>query len=172
MHILISSILLFGSISVIAQQPCNDEGIMNTKGTWTKTADANVFPDPSFPKNQFAQATTRIDKMQKLLQASYPEPKGTDAAWYRSITGKPILSGGPVPYSLNSLFYAYFCNTYENKIEPGGETGTWFYIWANQLNNWFAEYIKYYVIQKQPVYLLQKKIGSLGAYPLFEGNYN
>lgn len=162
----------FLSNVVIAQQPCNDEGIMNTKGSWKKNADANVSPDPTFPKNQFPQVTSRIDKMQKLLLAAYPEPKGMEAEWYRGISGHPQVKTGPVPYALNSLFLAYFCNTYENKIEPGGETGTWFYIWANQLNNWFAEYIKYYIIQKQPVYLLQKKIGELSGYPLYEGKYN
>ena len=171
-NIFIGSTLLFLTNIVIAQEPCNDEGVMNTKGSWKKNPDANVFPDPAFPKSQLPQVTSRIDNMQKLLQAAYPEPKGMEAGWYRSITGNPTVKAGPVPYALNSLFIAYFCNTYEKKIEPGGETGTWFYVWTNQLNNWFAEYIKYYVIQKQPVYLLQKKIGEVRGYPLFEGNYN
>ena len=160
------------SMYSLAQQPCNDEGIMNTKGSWKKTSDANVFPDQSFPKNQFPQVNSRIDKMHKLLQTAYPEPKGIEANWYRSISGNPVVKAGAVPYQLQALFLAYFCNTYENKIESGGETGTWFYVWANQLNNWFAEYIKYYVIQKQPVYLLNKRIGELRGYPLYEGNYN
>ena len=158
--------------TVTAQQPCNDDGIMNTKGSWKKHNDANLFPDKNFPKNQFPQVNSRIDKMQKLLQAAYPEPKGIEAEWYRSISGNAEVKTGPVPFALNALFLAYYCNTYEKKIERGGETGTWFYLWANQLNNWFAEYIKYYVIQKQPVYLLQKRIGELRGYPLYEGNYN
>ncbi len=158
--------------TLTAQQPCNDETIMNTKGSWKKVSDANVFPDQNFPKNQFPQANNRIDKIQKLLQASYPEPGGIEAQWYRSISGEAAVKAGPVPYALNALFPAYFCNTYKNNIEAGGETGTWFYVWANQLNSWFAEFIKYYVIQKQPVYLLNKRIGELKGNPLFEGNYN
>lgn len=155
-----------------AQQPCNDDDVTNTKGSWKKVSDANPFPDQSFPKNQYPQVNSRIDKMQKLLQAAYPDPKGIEAEWYRSISGNPEVKAGLVPYALDALFLAYSCNTYENKIEPGGETGTWFYVWANQLSSWFAEFIKYYIIQKQPVYLLNKKIGALNGYPLYEGNYN
>lgn len=171
-HKLIGLALLVVTNTLIAQQPCNDEGIMNTKGSWKKKPDANVSPDPAFPKSQFPQVTSRIDKIQKLLQAAYPEPKGIEAEWYRSISGQAAVKEGPVPYALNALFLAYFCNTYENKIAPGGETGTWFYIWANQLNSWFADYVKFYVIQKQPVYLLHKRAGELKGYPVYEGNYN
>ncbi len=154
-----------------AQQPCNDDMIMNTKGSWKKVSDANPFPDQSFPKNQFPQATNRIDKMQKLLQAAYPEPKGIEAQWYRGISGDALIKEGPVPYELEALFLAYFCNTYEKKIELGGETGTWFYIWANQFN-WFAEYIKIYTIHKLPVFLLNKRAGTINGYPVYEGYNN
>ena len=163
-------------IASFAQQPCNDEVIMNTKGSWKKLNDANTFADPGFPKNQFPQANNRIDKMQMLLQAAYPDPNGMEAGWYRSISGQPVVKAGPFPYALQSLFLAYHCS-YENKIESEsetrkGETGTWLFVWANQLHSWFAEYIKIYIIQKQPVYLLPKKIGALNGYPLYEGNYN
>lgn len=156
--------------TVIAQQPCNDETIMSTKGHWEKHSDAIVFPDSSFPKSQFQQANNRIDKMQKILAAAYPNPKGIEAEWYPGITGNAAVKNGPVPYSLDALFLAYFCNG--KIIERGGETGTWFYIWANQVGGWFAEFEKYYRIQKQPVYLLQKKVGTLNGYPLYEGIYN
>ena len=156
--------------TVIAQQPCDDETIMNTKGHWEKRSDAIVFPDSSFSKNQFPQANNRIDKMQKLLQAAYPDPKGIEAGWYRGITGRAAVKDGPAPYSLDALFLPYFCNPYNKQgIEVNGETGTWFYIWANQVSGWFAEFEKYYRIQKQPVYLLQKRMGTLNGYPLYEG---
>ena len=74
--ILIFFWMLLMEDSFSQQQSCNDDNISNTKGAWTKRSDANVFPDSSFPKNQFPQANIRIDKMQKLLQAAYPEPKG------------------------------------------------------------------------------------------------
>ncbi len=161
------ALLLLYSFS---QQPCNEETIMNTKGHWQKHNDAIVFPDSSFPKSQFPQANNRIDKMQKILQAAYPDLKGIEAEWYRGITGNAVVKNGPVPYSLDALFLHYFCNPYNKQgIEVNGETGTWFYIWANQESGWFAEYEKYYRIQKQPVYLLQKRVGTLNGYPLYEG---
>ncbi len=108
--------------------------------------------------------------MQKILEAAYPNPKGIEAGWYRGITGKAAVTNGPFPYSLDALFLNYFCNPYNSKgIEVNGETGTWFYIWANQVSGWFAEFIKYYRIQKQPVFLLQKRVGTLSGYPLYEG---
>jgi hypothetical protein len=155
-----------------AQQPCNDEAIMNTKGSWKKLSDANIFPDQSFPKNQFAQVNSRIDKMQQLLQLAYPEPKGMEASWYHNITGNAAVKGGPVPYELDAAFHTYFCNAYDKKIELGGETSTNFYIWSNQLYHWIADPVKMYVIQQQPVYLLPKKRGELNGYALYEGPYN
>ena len=100
--------------NVFAQQPCNDEVIMNTKGAWKKTSDANMKAI-----NQ-AQIVSRIDKMQKLLQAAYPQPKGLEAKWYRSMVNDPLVPNGPIPYQLNSLFLTYFCNSNNNnKIEAG-----------------------------------------------------
>ena len=52
-----------------AQQPCNDEGIMNTKGSWKKVSDANPFPDQSFPKNQFPQVKLKGIKSKKANSA-------------------------------------------------------------------------------------------------------
>lgn len=167
-YLLICSLMHHSSY---AQQPCNDELIINTKGSWKKNSDTNPFPDQGFPKNQFPMVTNRIDKMQKLLKAAYPEPKGIEAQWYRSISGGALIKDGPVPYVFSALFLAYFCNTYENKIEPGGETSTWFYVWANQFN-WFAEHIEIYAINKLPVYLLNKKVGEINGYAVYEGYNN
>jgi hypothetical protein len=52
-----------------AQQPCNDEAIMNTKGSWKKHSDDNVFPDQSFPKNQFPQVKLKGIKSKKANSA-------------------------------------------------------------------------------------------------------
>jgi hypothetical protein len=139
---------------------------MNIKGTWKKRSDPSLFPDNSFPKNQFAQANNRLDKMQKLLQAAYPDPKGVEAEWYRTISGSALVKGGPAPYELNALFLIYFCNA--NKIELGDETQTWFYVFANQFN-WFADYQKYYRIDDQPVYLLSRKLGEFKGYGVYGG---
>ena len=147
------------------QQPCNNEVIMNTKGSWKKVSDANMNAG-----NQ-SQVISRIDKMQKLLQAAYPEPKGIEAEWYRSNSGNSLVKGGSVPYELNAFFLAYYCNTGTNKIELGDETGTWLYVWANQFN-WFAEYVKYFSVKNQPVYLLTPQVGEFNGYPLYKGIHN
>jgi hypothetical protein len=160
--------MMCGSL-VTGQQSCNDDILLNTKGSWKKRTDANPFPDESFPKNQFAQANNRIDKMQKIVQAAYPEPKGIEAGWYRSISGNALVKGGPAPYGLNALFLTYYCNS--NKIELGDETSTWFYIWANQFN-WFAKPITEFSVKKQPVYLLTRKNGEINGYPVYEGIHN
>jgi hypothetical protein len=151
----------------LAQQPaCNDEAIMRTKGSWKKRSDAGVRPNSGFPNDQLQQVNSRIDKMEKLLQAAYPDPMGTEAGWYPTIGGGDLVKDGPVPYGLQSLFLAYYCNT--GKIDLGDETGTWFYVWANQFN-WFAEYIKNYTIQQQPVYLLTQQLGQFKGYAVYGG---
>ncbi|MEO8404572.1 MAG: hypothetical protein ABI480_08260 [Chitinophagaceae bacterium] len=168
------TILLFYFISIMLhsfsqQTSCNEEMIMNTKGSWGKRPDANTYPDESFAKNQFAQANSRIDKIQKLVQTAYPYPKGIEAGWYRGISGKALVKGGPAPYGLNVILLTYFCNT--NKIQLGDETGTWAYVWANQFN-WFAEYVKEFSIKKQPVYLLTQRDGEINGYPVYKGQHN
>jgi hypothetical protein len=168
---LMGYILLFLTDMMAAQQPCNGDIIMNTKGSWKKRNDPDLFPDSSFSRSQFGQANSRIDKMQKLVQAAYPEPKGIEAAWYRTISGRALVKGGPAPYAFNALFLAYYCNTNINKTELGDETGTWLYIWANQFN-WFAEYIKYFSVKQQPVYLLTAKSGEINGYSVYEGIHN
>ena len=58
-------ITLFASNS-FAQQACNDDIIMNVKGNWKKSPDFHINP----------KVISRIDIMQQLLQAAYPQPKG------------------------------------------------------------------------------------------------
>jgi len=128
-----------------------------------------LSPDSSLPKNQFSQVNIRIDKMQKLLQAAYPSPKGIEAGWYRSISGRGMVTGGPAPYALEAILLGYYCNT--NKVELLPETETWVYIWANQIN-WFADPVSYFTVKKQQVYLLTRKSGEINGYPIYEGMHN
>ena len=151
------------------QVSCNDEMIMNKQGSWNKRADANTYPDVNFPKSQFAQANIRIDKMQSLLQAAYPFPKGIEAGWYRGISGKALVKGGAVPYGLNAMLSPYFCNS--NKMQLADESGTWLYVWANQFN-WFAEYISEFLIKQQPVYLLTQRDGEINGFAVYKGQHN
>ena len=158
--------LLHFVINLFAQQPCNDEIIMAVKGNWAKRPDANMKAG-----NQ-SQITSRIDKMQQLLQAAYPYPKGIEAGWYRSMGGyNSSVSNSAESYVLNALFKAYYCNTNVNKLLLGVETGTWFYVWANKFS-WFVQPVDYFTVKQQPVYLLTAKVGEFNGYPLYNGIHN
>jgi len=151
---------------VDAQQPCNDDIIIAVKGKWTKRPDANMQAG-----NQ-SQVISRIDKMQQLLQAAYPQPAGIEAGWYRSMGGNySSLSKGSVAYDLNALFKTYYCNTNLKKMMLSGETGNWFYIWANKFS-WFAQKGDDFLVDNQPVYLLTKKLGERDGFSVFAGIHN
>jgi len=164
--IILFLLLLSVANSFHAQQPCHDESIMAVKGKWAKRSDANMKAG-----NQ-SQITNRIDKMQQLLQAAYPDPKGIEAGWYRSMGGYyPSLVKSSESYELNALFKAYYCNTNLKKLLLSIEAGTSFDIWANKFK-WFAEKDENFLIENKPVYLLTKKSGELKGFPLFAGRDN
>ena len=151
---------------VIAQQPCNDEIIIAIKGKWAKHPDANMKAG-----NQ-VQITSRIDKMQQLLQAAYPEPKGIEAAWYRSMGGyNSSVSSTAESYVLDALFKTYYCNTSLKKLLLGSETSNWFYVWVNKFS-WFADKDDNFLVENKPIYLLTKKLGEINGFPLYAGNDN
>ena len=161
-------LLLYCIISMLysfsQQTLCNDEIIINTKGSWKKHSDANMNA-----ANQ-SQVISRIDKMQKILQAAYTNPRGIEARWYRTMINDPLIINGPLPYQLNVMFQIYYCLN-ENKIELGDETSTWMYVYANHFN-WFMEYNHDFTVKKNPVYLLTKKVGEMQGYPVYEGIHN
>lgn len=158
-------LLLFAN-TLFAQEPCNDEIIMAVKGKWVKRPDANMKAG-----NQ-AQVISRIDKMQQLLQAAYPEPNGIEAAWYRSMGGYySSVNNSSTAYDLSALFKTYYCNTNLKKLLLGSETGNWFDVWANKFG-WFAQEDDKFLVENKPVYLLTKKMGELNGFPLYAGNDN
>jgi hypothetical protein len=113
-----------------------------------------------------------MDKMQQLLQAAYPNPRGIEAGWYRSMGGhNSSVSSTAESYVLNALFKTYYCNSNVKKMLLGTETGNWFYVWVNKFS-WFAEKDNNFLIESKPVYLLTKKIGDLNGFPLYAGNDN
>jgi len=149
-----------------SQDPCNDELIMSVKGKWIKRPDANMKAG-----NQ-AQIISRLDKMQQLLQAAYPQPMGIEAGWYRSMEGhNSSINNNATSYVLDALFKAYYCNSNVNKMLLGDETGTWFYVWANKFA-WFVQPVSEFTIQQQPVYLLTPKEGEFKGYSLHKGLHN
>lgn len=158
--------LVFIAYSLHAQEPCNDESIMSVKGKWTKRPDANM------KAGNLSEVIIRIDKMQKLLQSAYPDPKGIEVYWYRSMGGyysSQVKSSES--YELNALFKAYYCNTNFRKQMLSIEASTSFDVWANKLK-WFAQVDENFLIENRPVYLLTKKLGELKGFTLFAGSDN
>ncbi len=155
-----SFLLLFAN-TLFAQQPCNDEIIMNTKGAWKKVSDANMKAG-----NQ-AQIITRIDKMALLFQEAYPQPAGMDAKWYRSIQGNAIVNNGAVPYQFNSLYKAWYCNQNLHKLLLGSETGTWAYVFVNDLH-WFISEVAGIKIDAITAYFLPVKTGQWKGMTLYD----
>jgi hypothetical protein len=161
-------IILFVNTS-FAQQPCNDDVIMNVKGKWKKRSDANMKAD----KNQ-AQIISRIDAVSKLFQTAYPEPKGIEAGWNRTMSGNPAINNGPVPYQFNSLYLDWYCNPNLPKLMLAVETGTWSYVFINDLE-WFMgdQYDQASVkIEDNVAYMLPKLVGQWKGLSLYEPSGN
>ena len=159
-------VILFFVNNSFAQEQCNDDIIMAVKGKWSKRSDANMKAG-----NQ-SQLISRIDKMQQLLQTAYPEPKGIEAAWYRSMGGYySSIDKNSVAYDLNTMFFTWYCNIHVKKLLLGSEASNGLNIWANKFG-WFAEEDKNFLVENKSVYLLTKNLGELNGFPLFAGNDN
>ena len=148
-----------------AQQPCNDDVIMNVKGAWKKRSDANMKAD----KNQ-AQIISRVDAISKMFQTAYPDPKGMEAGWYRAMSGSPIINNGPISYQFNSIFLWWYCNQNVQKLMLGGETATWAYVFINDFG-WFMDdqYDKASIqIKDNTTYMLPRLVGQWKGLLLYE----
>lgn len=152
---------LFLPIHQLCAQTCNEDMILNKKGSWKKTSDANMKAG-----NQ-SQAISRMDKMQKIVQAAYPDSRGIEARWYRSMINNPLAVNGPIPYQVIAAYYIYYCLS-EKEMVLGDETATWSYVYVNHFN-WFMQYDFNFTVKKNPVYLMPKKMGELNGYPVYEG---
>ncbi len=154
--------LLILSNHLFSQDICNDDLIMAVKGKWVKR------PDNSMKSAVLSQITTRIDKMQRLLQEAYPEPKGIEARWYRTMGGHHTAAfKNSVEYELTSQFYTWYCNTHVKKLLLGIEASNGFNIWINKFK-WLVDKEENFTVDNNPVYLLNKREGELHGFPLFD----
>lgn len=161
-------IILFVN-TTFAQPPCNDDVIMNVKGSWKKRSDANMKAD----KNQ-AQIISRVDAISKMFQTSYTDLKGMEAGWYRTMEGNPVINNGPTSYQFNSLFVAWYCNQNLHKLMLGVETGTWAYVFINDFG-WFMgdQHDKATIkIEDNTAYMLPKLVGQWKGLLLYEPRGN
>jgi len=139
------------------------DSILSRKGTWKKNEDATIFPDKTFPRNQYAQLNSRMDKMFPLFKETFPDLRGLEPRWYRVIDGTSYTPNGAVPYEFSSLYFTYYCNDNMKKILLGDETGNWVYVFINQLN-WFCNKVDDWDINNDGkmirVYRLPPKAGK------------
>lgn len=112
------------------------DSVMAKKGSWKKVSDDHAFPDKTFPLSQYKFVNTRIDSLFGFFKESLPLLNGFEPKWQRGMRGNSYFANGPVPYTFQSHYLHYTCNTNLNKILLGDETSTWAYVFVNQLS-WF-----------------------------------
>lgn len=147
-----------------AQDDCTDQALMAMKGGWKKRPDANM---------RYAQNQTHInlclDSISKIFQSACPEPKGLEAAWYRSMSD-PVVPGGPPAYIFNSLYLPWYCNKNLHKMMLSDETGTWAYVFVNSLG-WFlsSQYDQLGItVDGANAFLLPLKRGTWKGYDCYQ----
>jgi hypothetical protein len=148
----------------VAQPPCNDEIIMNVKGNWKKRPDALMKTD--YP----AQVVSHLDAISNFFKLAYPEPKGMEAGWYKTMSGNPVIKNGPIPYQFNSIYQDWYCNTNVKKLLLADETGTWAYAFVNDFG-WFISNqfdLLNIKINADNVYVLPSEKGKWKGYSIYE----
>ncbi len=153
--------------NVCTQEPCNDEIRMAVKGKWTKVADDIVGPGKTFSASQYEQLKIRLDKIAGLFKDAYPEPRGMEAKWYRSIGGNTSINNGLIPYQFNSLYKSWYCNQNLHKLMLASETGTWAYVFVNDLH-WFIEQVVDLKINEATAWYLPVKTGEWNGLTLYD----
>ncbi len=162
--------LFFWSATNAQDQVCDASVIMSVKGKWVTGDDNIVNPEKTFPRNQYNQLYTRIDKIAAMFQQAYPQPTGMQAKWYRSVREAAVVKNGPIPYQFNSLYQGWYCNQNLHKLMLASETGTWAFVWVNSFG-WFMtdQFDKASItIEGVVAYMLPRKIGEWKGFPCYE----
>lgn len=119
---------------IYAQKLCNEDSVMSLIGKWKYGKSDNMVKNKNLPF-----IVSRIDEVRKMFQYAYPEPRGTTAEWYRNMDGYPLIPGGPIPYSFNSVFQYWYCNKNTNSLQLSGETANWGFVNFNSFSGFFWE---------------------------------
>lgn len=139
------------------------EEVAKIKGTWKHVEDDLAFPDKTLPRSQYPLVYERIDKMVQLFKDAIPDLSATEPRWQRGIRGYPYNENGPVPYTVTTSYFNYYCNNNLNKTVLGDETWNWFHIYVNHYN-WFCKKVDEWDInndgKKIVIYRLPPKVGQ------------
>jgi hypothetical protein len=161
------SLIMLGFLLTTAcsQEKCAEDSVLNIKGKWRKTGDANMPALKSI--DQFVK---RIDKISLLFLQAYPEPRGTQPEWYRNVDGDPVVPGGPTPYEFNSLLQYWYCNQNLNRLMVSGETGNWGMVFINSLKGflWDQQDRLKLSVDNSSVYLLPNPAGEWKGHALYD----
>src|SRR5215831_12923688 len=152
-------------------EPCGGvKEVLKIQGKWQQAQLASV--DRSFPMSERKLVGIRTDSFLACLKTAIPGLPGLEAGWYYSIFGKPT-EPGPYRYSLNTLYFSYLCKPGKDKNEfvTGDETGTWCYIFVNNLN-WLVKNQGNLDIhddgKKVTIFELSPKVGQWKGLTLYE----
>lgn len=149
-------------LTLRAQIKCSDSDILTIKGSWKQDADANMRPSPDYD-----HILTNLDSISLLFRAAYPEPKGMEAVWYRSMRNSdlPGLAG----YTLNSGYFSWYCNQNLHRVLLGEETATWAYVYVNSLAPFLTDrYDNLRLKNGASLYALPRRAGTWKGYELYQ----
>jgi hypothetical protein len=130
-------------IAVLNAAPCGGVAELFKKiGNWERYPENDlVFPDKTFPANQFSLVLDRIEKVLPIMKEALPDLGGLQPKWKGSIRGNSWVDNGPVPASFDCYVFTYYCNNNVNKILLGDEASAGCTIDFNSYGNSFVEEI-------------------------------
>ncbi len=120
--------------------PCNDAQPPSTPGKWEHGVDDTAMSDGTFPRKSYPALFAREDQALALLKKAVPNPVGAVVRHYHSVRGDALVKDGPVPFSLNTRLFDYYCAKAgfsqpgeAGKVLPEDETGSVFEVYFNAL---------------------------------------
>ncbi len=182
-----------GQKFIKTEVPCSDEVLFKTPGRWIKAYNGllDYSEGLSLTSTQKTEMLNRLDAVRQLMLNIYPHPMAIDAVWHHGIAYGTF--GEQVKYERNSQgilnqlavkekpvaafdyttgFFRYSCiYNKTNEMLPGypGETPTWLWIYANNLQQattrtFHGDDEEPITINGYPVYLISmpvnKEIGN------------
>jgi hypothetical protein len=155
----------------VAQQPCTQADANHKPGSWGREGDDLANADRTFPKDQYPLVLKKADRVIALLKQAVPRLTGVEARPYRSISGKPYVADGPVPFGVSVPVFAYYCipttsgaPELRGKVELSGETGTWIYFYFNSLGRLASNSFAVHTVNGARIFRLPKYSEEIKGY--------
>ncbi len=172
-YIILAFMLAVQLQNLQAQLFCNDSAvILERKGVWQKGKD--IFHDKEIGTTAKNEALRYSNRFFDLVKEAYPQGVGCEPKWYSSIERRKYdspVTGGPQPYSFNSLYKKYICDRRASELFVEDATGTWLWIFVNQLT-WMFEKSNIMTINGKEVqtYVMPTRAGELNGMSYYRLN--